>query len=135
MNDTDLVNQIRKGNNNAFGYLIENYQGLVWHMVLRMSGNTSIAEDLYQEVFYRVYKNINTFKGNSKLSTWIGSIAYNVTSDYLRKKKNIRLFEEKSVEENKSGVWFAANFACPTAAQSHCANSRQLVAMRGRKHL
>ncbi len=86
MNDTDLIQQIRAGNTHAFRHLIDKYGNMVWSLVLRMVRQYEDAEDLSQEVFLRVYREIHRFRGESKLSTWIGSVAFNVSTDYLRKK-------------------------------------------------
>ena len=56
-------------------------------MVLRMTRRTEDAEDLCQEIFIRVFKQIDKFMGEAKLSTWIGSIAYNACVDHVRKSK------------------------------------------------
>jgi len=61
-------------------------------MVLRMVDQSEDAEDLCQEIFLRVFRDIGKFRGESKLSTWIGSIAYNMSITYLRKKgRNIMI--------------------------------------------
>lgn len=60
---------------------------LIWHIVLRMTNRQEDAEDLCQEVFIKVFRQIGNFRGYSKLSTWIGSIAYNTCVDHLRKSK------------------------------------------------
>lgn len=85
MDDKTLVSQIRSGNTNAFRYLVESNKKLVWHMVLRMVNRQEDAEDLCQDVFMRVFRDIGKFRGHSKLSTWIGSIAYHISIDHLRK--------------------------------------------------
>lgn len=90
MDDATLIAQIQAGNEHANRFLIEKYKNLVWHLVLRMVDQAEDAEDLCQEVFLRVFRDIGKFRGESKLSTWIGSIAYNMSITYLRKKgKNI----------------------------------------------
>jgi len=86
MNDEYLILEIKKGNRQAFRYLVDKYNNLVWHLILRMVNQHEDAEDLSQEVFLRVYRDIHKFRGESKLSTWIGSIAYNAATDYLRKR-------------------------------------------------
>jgi len=86
MNDEYLILEIKKGNRQAFRYLVDKYNNLVWHLILRMVSQYEDAEDLSQEVFLRVYRDIHKFRGESKLSTWIGSIAYNAATDYLRKR-------------------------------------------------
>ncbi|MCX6284945.1 MAG: sigma-70 family RNA polymerase sigma factor [Bacteroidetes bacterium] len=87
MDDVALVNALKAGNTNAFRFLVDKYRNLVWHMVLRMTNRREDAEDLCQEVFIRVFKQIDNFRGESKLSTWIGSIAYNACVDHMRKSK------------------------------------------------
>ena len=90
MDDATLIAQVQNGNEHANRFLIEKYKNLVWHMVLRMVDQTEDAEDLCQEIFLRVFKDIGKFRGESKLSTWIGTISYNMSVTYLRKKgKNI----------------------------------------------
>ena len=86
MNDKELIAQIQGGNTNAFRFLVNQHRKLVWHMVLRMVRQQEDAEDICQEVFIRVYKSISKYRGDSKLSTWIGAIAYNTCLDHVRKK-------------------------------------------------
>ena len=84
MDDVTLATRVREGNTHAFRFLVEKHRNLVWHMVLRMT-HRGIAEDLCQDVFLRVFREIGKFRGDSKLSTWIGSIAYHICVDHLRK--------------------------------------------------
>ena len=97
MDDVELVNALKAGNTNAFRFLVEKYRNLVWHMVLRMTNRHEDAEDLAQEVFMRVFKQIGKFRGDSKLSTWIGSIAYNACVDHVRKSKREALSSSDSI--------------------------------------
>lgn len=101
-----LVEQIRAGNNRAFRTFIERYQKLVAHIVFRMVPNTADREDLCQDVFLKVYQNLDRFRFDAKMSTWIGRIAYNTCVNYLRKGK-VPLFDDRSPEtasiENISG--------------------------------
>ncbi len=99
MNDKELIAQIQGGNTNAFQFLVNQHRKLVWHMVLRMVRQQEDAEDLCQEVFIRVYKSISKYRGESKLSTWIGSIAYNTCIDHVRKKgKELVVHTDQLVE-------------------------------------
>ena len=91
MNDHDIVKQVINGNENAFRFLVKKHQRLVWHVVWRMVGKSDEIEDICQDVFLKVYKNIPRFRNESKLSTWIASIAWNTCSDYLKKHKRDRL--------------------------------------------
>jgi RNA polymerase sigma factor (sigma-70 family) len=86
MNDAELIAQVCNDNTSACRFLVDKYKNLVWHMVLRMVNQQEDAEDLCQEVFLRVFRDIRKFRGDSKLSTWIGTITYHVCVDYIRRK-------------------------------------------------
>lgn len=85
MNDAELVKQILNGNNNAFRYLVANYQRLVLHVVGRIVQRQDEVEDICQEVFIKVFRKMNRFRGESRLSTWIATIAYNTSISHVRK--------------------------------------------------
>ncbi len=85
--DIHLVEMVLKGNTTSFKYIIANTQGLVIQIVYKMINNQQDREDLIQEVYLKVYNKLSSFRFNSKLSTWIGRIAYNTCINYLEKKK------------------------------------------------
>lgn len=82
-----LVAEILDGNRQAFEEIIRRYQRLVSHMVFRMVSNGTDREDLCQEVFIKVYRNLGSFRFGSKLSTWIAQVAYNTCINHLEKKR------------------------------------------------
>lgn len=84
-----FVRQVLSGNRNAFEQLVRQYEGLVLHIVTPLIGVSADREDICQDVFIKVYEKLNTFQFKSKLSTWIGNIAYNTSMNFLQKKKNI----------------------------------------------
>lgn len=67
----------------------------VYRYVLSLCKNVSIAEDITQETFFKALKNINSFKGNCKVSVWLCQIAKNLYFSYLKKEQN----NFKSVED------------------------------------
>jgi RNA polymerase sigma-70 factor, ECF subfamily len=81
------IKQVLKGDQNAFGEIVELYKDKVFQLCFRMVGNSHEAEDLAQEAFVRAYININSFNQNLKFSTWLYRIATNLCIDRLRKKK------------------------------------------------
>ncbi len=87
MDDKALIKKIHEGDRQAIRLLVEKNQNLVWHIIVSLTGNSQDGEDLFQEVFLRVFKGIRHFRADSRLSTWIGSIAHHVCVDYLRKRK------------------------------------------------
>jgi len=85
MNDAELVQHVSNGNESAFRFLIAKHQRLVLHVVGRIVQQQADAEDVCQEVFMKVFRKIDRFRGDSKLSTWIATIAYNTSISYVRK--------------------------------------------------
>lgn len=87
MNDAELINQILNGNMNAFTFLVNRYQKLVVHITGRLIQRQDELEDVCQDVFLKVYQNLEKYRNECKLSTWIATIAYNTSINYLRKFK------------------------------------------------
>ncbi|WP_163469075.1 RNA polymerase sigma factor [Fusobacterium sp. IOR10] len=78
-----------------FDQIYEEYFDRVYYKILSSVKNPEDAEDLAQEVFISVYKNLHKFRADSKIYTWIYRIAINKTYDFFRKKKiNLELNEE-----------------------------------------
>lgn len=99
MTDAELVEQIKNGNEHAFRYLVSANERLVLHVVGRIIGQEQDVEDVCQEVFMKVFRKINRFRGESRLSTWIATIAYNTSISYVRRKNRQNEFalEEEMV--------------------------------------
>jgi RNA polymerase sigma-70 factor (ECF subfamily) len=72
-----LVERLKKRDEAAFNELVRLYQVKVFRLVFRMLGDRAEAEDLSQEVFVTVFKSIEGFRGDSKLSTWLYRVASN----------------------------------------------------------
>lgn len=72
-----LLQRLRQRDEAAFNQLVRLYQAAVFRQLLRAIGDPAEAEDLAQEVFVTVFKAIETFRGESRLSTWIHRIAQN----------------------------------------------------------
>ena len=86
-----LIESVLLKDRAAFEKLIRQYEGLVIHIVGPLIKNEKDREDICQDVFLKVYEKLHTFQSRSKLSTWIGNIAYNTSINFLQKKKNLLL--------------------------------------------
>ncbi len=73
--DADLVDRLRRGDPRAFEALVTAHQHRVFGVALRMLRNRAEAEEIAQEVFLRVHRAIDEFRGEAKLSTWLYAIA------------------------------------------------------------
>ena len=81
------IKQIKKGDQDAFGEIVDLFKDKIYQLSYRMVGNAHEAEDIAQEAFIRAYMNIHTYDTNRKFSTWLYRIATNLTIDRIRKKK------------------------------------------------
>jgi RNA polymerase sigma-70 factor, ECF subfamily len=91
----------------AFNALVRLYERRVFALIVRMVGNRAEAEDLAQEVFVQVFKAIGSFRGESKLSTWIYRIAVNLSknrSKYLRVRHSDQQEQLEAVEDRAHGA-------------------------------
>ena len=86
MEDRFLVSRVLKDDEQAFTELIRRNKRLVEHVVAQIVKNGVEAEEVCMDVFLKVHKKLNTFKFESKLSTWIGKIAYRLALNHIRKK-------------------------------------------------
>ena len=99
MNDVEIIQMLKNGDREAFRELVEEYKQMVYNVCYGFVKNSDDAEDISQDVFLSVYKNMKRFKQESKLSTWIYRIAVNRSLNFARKKKFLSLFGTKPEEE------------------------------------
>jgi len=85
--DYELVQGCIEGNRELFTELVRRYKNLVYSVILRMVNDREEANDLAQDVFIKIYKNLDKYYPEYKFSTWVIRIATNHVIDYRRKKK------------------------------------------------
>ncbi|MBW5448205.1 RNA polymerase sigma factor SigW [Cohnella sp. CFH 77786] len=94
--DTRLAKLARKGDQRAFAEIVSLYKDKLYHLAYRMTGNRQEAEDVVQDTFLRVFKNLERYDENQKFSTWIYRIATNQCIDRLRKRRNVYSLDAES---------------------------------------
>ncbi len=87
--DAQLVNEILLDTQGSFEELVTRYTKPLYNFTLRLTGSVQTAEDLVQETFIKVWKNLTRYDPQQSFRAWIFTIARNTTTDYLRKKKTI----------------------------------------------
>lgn len=87
-----LVDRLKHGDEAAFKIIVETWQDMVFNTALGIVQNEEDAEDIAQEVFVQVYQSVNSFKGDSKFSTWMYRIAITKSLDHERRKKRKKRF-------------------------------------------
>jgi len=93
LSDEELIDAYLGGDEDAFPLLLQRHLADVYNFARRLGGGED-ADDVTQEVFLKVWKNLKLYRrANAKFRTWLFSIARNTTIDFLRKKKHIAFSE------------------------------------------
>ncbi|KWX88046.1 hypothetical protein AMQ83_09220 [Paenibacillus riograndensis] len=91
------------GQHQAFGHLVERYQGMVYRVCIKITGEAESAKDMAQEVFIKAYKALPSFRGQSSFSTWLYRIAYRTCLDW--KRANDREWRQRSTADYTENDW------------------------------
>jgi RNA polymerase sigma-70 factor (ECF subfamily) len=86
MNEKQRVQQVLSGNASAFGYFADTYQDMAITIAFRICGNVQDAEDIVQDSYLKAYRNLHSFRGDSKFSTWLYRIVYNTAITHSKSK-------------------------------------------------
>lgn len=84
MNENHCVQQVLSGNTSAFSYFVETYQDMAITIAYRICGNMQDAEDVVQESYVKAYRNLHSFRSESKFSTWFYRIVYNTAVSHTK---------------------------------------------------
>ncbi|MCR8644744.1 sigma-70 family RNA polymerase sigma factor [Paenibacillus sp. N1-5-1-14] len=87
LTDEQLIESIRQGHVDAYRYLVDRHKGRVFTFIYQMVGQRETAEDLAQEVFIKVFRNLEHYRGDAKFTTWLYRMIMNQVIDYRRSQK------------------------------------------------
>ena len=85
--DYELIQEILGGCDDSFTELVNRYKNLVYSVIFRQTNDKELANDYAQDVFFKVYKNLESYSPEFKFSTWVMRITGNHVIDMFRKKK------------------------------------------------
>src|SRR5690242_5577537 len=92
--DENLMLDVRNGDVAKLGILFDRHHRTLLNFFFRMTGRKTVAEDLAQEVFFRILRYRNTFRDQSCFLAWMFHIARNARVDYLRKHRAEAVLDE-----------------------------------------
>jgi len=105
--EADVIQNVIKGDGNAFTTLVEAYQRPVYNLCYRMLGNAEEAEDASQETFWRAYQALDRYDPKRSFITWLLSIAAHYCIDQQRKRRfqftDIEMMPEGNLTDQEPG--------------------------------
>jgi len=103
IDESELIARIRCGEKDLFHDLIRPYERRVYLTVFALLGSEAEAEDAVQEVMIKVFRNLGSFRSESRFSTWLVSIALNEARSRLRKSKRMPIESLDEQEDSYAG--------------------------------
>jgi RNA polymerase sigma-70 factor (ECF subfamily) len=82
-----VIRAAQEGDQDAFGQLVRAYDKSVLRLAMNLLRSPEDAQDVYQEAFLRVYRNLNSFRFDCSFHTWLYRIVTNLCLDHMRKRK------------------------------------------------
>jgi RNA polymerase sigma-70 factor, ECF subfamily len=133
LSDTELMLRVKAGDDEAFNILIERFRRPLIGFMYRMAHNQSVAEELAQEVFLRVYRSRQTYAAEAKFSTWLYRIATNLGLNHVRDTRAERMQASVSLDEPDEETGRTLDAADPhRAADEEMIRRERMAAIRGR---
>ena len=96
--DEDLVARCLAGSDEAFADLVDSYKNMVFGVISQVVADRNRVEDLAQEVFLKIHRGLPSFRGDSKLSTWIYRIVLNVCADAATRERPVASLDDRDDE-------------------------------------
>lgn len=116
LNEEQIVSELKNGNKAVFVHIVDLFKNKVFGMTYKFTNNYDESQDLSQEIFLKIYKEIDKFRFESKLSTWVYRISLNACLDWKRKNckiVNINISSIGSDSKNDSSFEIRDNGPLP----------------------
>ncbi len=104
MNEERIVCELKNGNYTVFKEIIDLFKNRVFGMAYKFTNDYDEAQDLSQEIFLKIYKEIGGFRFESKLSTWIYRISINTCLDWKRKNSKVKMLSTNVLNDDDETI-------------------------------
>ena len=94
-----IIQKVVAGDKNAYEELVQANQRNVYNLSLKMTKNEDDALDISQEAFFKAYRQLESFRGESRFSVWLYRMTYNLCIDFLRKKPKGQVISLSSYQD------------------------------------
>jgi len=99
--EQELIRALKERDDQAYGYLYDNYSGALYSIILQIVQNTELASDVLQEVFINIWRKIESYDpSRGRLFTWMLNITRNASIDTLRSKSYQNSQKNQGLSEN-----------------------------------
>jgi len=122
--DTYYIEKVLLGDVNAFSYLVEKHKRLAYTFALKLIKSPEDAEEIAHDGFVKAYQSLKDFRQESKFTTWLYKIIFNLSVSWLRKKR----LEFNSIDDGKFNT---LNIAETENLFSSITNKEQSLMIRG----
>ncbi|NUN50622.1 MAG: sigma-70 family RNA polymerase sigma factor [Candidatus Brocadiae bacterium] len=89
--ERDLLKRCARGDESAYRELVERFERPLIQFIVRYVDDRSLAEDLFQDTFVRVLKNLRTYRPEGAFSTWLYTIARNLCLDHIKHVRKVKM--------------------------------------------
>lgn len=124
--ETRYIQRILDGETELYAVLLDRYNRPIYALIVQMVSCPEDAEELVQDTFLKAFRSLGTYKGESRFSTWLYRIAYNITISFTRKKRQEFLYIEDSTINNVPDEK-AEEILCPTDDEERIAALIQAI--------
>jgi RNA polymerase sigma-70 factor, ECF subfamily len=131
--DAEIMLQVKAGDDSAFEYLVQKYRRPMVSFMFRAAHSNTVAEDLAQEVFLRVYRSRESYQASAKFTTWLYRIATNLAVNHARDTRHERPENTVSLDQpdEESGRTLDLPDRTPSAEET-IVHRERLAAIRQR---
>lgn len=105
--DEIYIEKVLKGDNESFRYFVQTYKNFAFSLAYSMLKDTFQSEEVVQESFVKVYKNLKNFRKESKFQTWLGRIVINESLKCI----NTKVYEDVSIDDIAESEFFKVSDA------------------------
>jgi RNA polymerase sigma-70 factor (ECF subfamily) len=109
LTDAEMMLRVKAGDDSAFNFLVDKFRRPMVSFMYRMTHNSSVAEELAQEVFLRVYRSRASYAANAKFSTWLYRIATNLAVNHARDTRHERPEVTVNIDESDEETGLAVD--------------------------
>lgn len=132
MSETEIIDKLKQGNEAAFKELVDNYRQMVVNTCFGLLHDTHDAEDVAQDVFIEVFRSVENFRADAKISTWLYRIAVNRSLNFIRDNKKRKWFQSfDDVVESKKETLHPLNYQSSDDPESEMENSQRAILLHG----